>query len=524
MAVEPFAGPSLLYRIEVMNKLLFGLLLVGAVGCSALAVDPSVSVSGENFVDAQGRTVVFNGINHVNKSRDQGYVCSDDSLTFIKFRDWGFNLVRYGIIWDRLEPQPGVIDTAYLRQIDRRVRWAGENGIYLLLDMHQDLYSYKWADGAPEWATITDSLPHVTGAVWSDAYMMSPALNRAFDHFWRNTPASDGVGLMDHYAAVWRVVASRYADSAWVVGYDVMNEPFPASAGEEATQSLMQGLGESLPGYSIEMWFDPEKRTQMLDLLSDKATFKKITSGAAEAAKKFDQGPLSTLYQKVRDAVRSVDKRHILFLEHSYMGNMGVPASFLIPTDSLGAADNLVAYAPHAYDLVVDSPSATKPDYRRVESIYEEVFAFGRKNRLPVVVGEWGAYYMGFEAVVPAIFQIDLIERATVGQTYWAYWTGIEGQDYFDKVLHRIYPQATAGTIIAYGNDYDAGRFSMEWDEAGSEAQTRIYLPDVRGLVDRMVIEPATSWRVEPLGGSDAGLLYIEPSGGARALQIIYPK
>lgn len=507
-----------------MKQFLLSLLALVALGCTPKAADSFVSVADGTFVDGQGRTVVFNGINHVNKNRDQGYVCADDSLTFRKFRDWGFNLVRYGIIWDRLEPAPGVIDTAYLAEIDRRVRWAGQNGIYLLLDMHQDLYSYQWADGAPEWATITDSLPHVTGAMWSDAYLMSPALRRAFDHFWNNTPASDSVGLMDHYVAVWRAVAARYADSVWVVGYDVMNEPFPASFGAEASAALMTGFSQAVEGYSPQMWADPEQRTKLFDLLSDKATFKKITSGAAEAAKKFDQGPLSTLYQKVRDAVRSVDTRHILFLEHSYIGNMGVPASFILPVDSLGVVDPLVAYAPHAYDLVTDTHAAAKPDYRRVESIFEEVIDFGRKNKLPVVVGEWGAYYLGMKAAAPASYQIGLIEQAAAGQTYWAYWEGIEGQDYFDFALRRIYPQATAGTILAYGNHYDKGHFSMEWTEQNAAQPTRIYLPDVRGLNERMSLNPATEWRVEPYPHTNAGLLYIEPCGKERTVTIIYPK
>ena len=514
-----------------MKRLLLPLSVVLAAACSPKAEDPFLSVSDGRFVDAAGRTVVFNGVNHVNKNRSEGYVCADDSLTFIKFRDWGFNLVRYGIIWDRLEPAPGRIDTAYLREIDRRVRWAGQNGIYLLLDMHQDLYSYKWADGAPEWATLTDSLPHVEGAMWSDAYMLSPALRRAFDHFWANTPASDGIGLMDHYAAAWRSVAARYADSAWVVGYDVMNEPFPASHGAEASAALMQGFAEALADKGIAlsspeayaaMWADAKQRTVLFDLLSDKAVFKKITRGAAEAAKAFDRGPLTTLYQKVRDAVRSVDRRHILFLEHSYIGNMGVPASFLVPIDSLtGAPDPLVAYAPHAYDLVTDTHAASKPDFRRVESIFEEVFAFGREHNLPVVVGEWGAYYLGMQAAEPAAFQIGLVERAAAGQTYWAYWPGIEGQDYFDLALRRIYPQATAGTLIAYRNDYNQGRFTMEWDEGQAAAATRIYLPDLRDLDSRTTLHPSSAWSVEPLGGG-AGLMTIEPCAARRKLDITY--
>lgn len=58
----------------------------------------------------------------------------------------------------------------------------------LILDMHQDLYSRKFDNGAPLWATLDDGAEHVTGTIWSDAYLMSPAVQRAFDNFWQNRP------------------------------------------------------------------------------------------------------------------------------------------------------------------------------------------------------------------------------------------------------------------------------------------------------------------------------------------------
>lgn len=75
------------------------------------------------------------------------------------------------------------------------MEYAHKAGISFFLDFHQDLYGVAfgldapfWADGAPAWATITDGLPHVAGDLWSGAYLISPALNRAFEHFWNNDP------------------------------------------------------------------------------------------------------------------------------------------------------------------------------------------------------------------------------------------------------------------------------------------------------------------------------------------------
>lgn len=202
---------------------------------------PFLRVENQRFVDTQNREVILNGINHVVKDPAQNYLYPDDEQLFQAFREYGFNCIRYGIIWDGLEPEPGVINEEYLQEIDKRVRWAEENGIWLVLDMHQDLFSRKFSDGAPIWATLDQEKPHQTGAIWSDAYLMSPAVQQAFDSFWQNAPAEDGVGLQDHYIQVWKVLADRYKNSPAVAGFDVMNEPFMGSQAPLVFEDLLQG-------------------------------------------------------------------------------------------------------------------------------------------------------------------------------------------------------------------------------------------------------------------------------------------
>ncbi|MCP4310210.1 MAG: cellulase family glycosylhydrolase [Bacteroidetes bacterium] len=97
-------------------------------------------------------------------------------------------------------------------KVDGRIRWASENRIYVMPDMHPDLYPVQFSDGAPDWATLTDGQPHQTGVVWSDAYLISSAVQTAFGNFRKNTSASDGIGIQDHYANLWRTIAERYAD------------------------------------------------------------------------------------------------------------------------------------------------------------------------------------------------------------------------------------------------------------------------------------------------------------------------
>src|SRR5207245_3563172 len=76
----------------------------------------------------------------------------------------GFNLIRLGVSWSRAAPHPGAIDHAYLAQVAQVAHWAADNGIYTVVDMHQDRYNrHLWAgnevDGAPDWATFTSGTP-----------------------------------------------------------------------------------------------------------------------------------------------------------------------------------------------------------------------------------------------------------------------------------------------------------------------------------------------------------------------------
>ena len=77
----------------------------------------SITVSDGKFVDNLGRQVILNGINVISKSKEQGYLVNEDSTLYARLRDWGFNSVRFGIIWDGIEPEPGVYNEAYLEGI-----------------------------------------------------------------------------------------------------------------------------------------------------------------------------------------------------------------------------------------------------------------------------------------------------------------------------------------------------------------------------------------------------------------------
>lgn len=157
-------------------------------------------------------------------------------------------MIRLNISWSALEPERGQYSDAYLSQIDDALRWGREAGVYIVLDMHQDGWwngpspenvacrpgtEPMWGyDGAPEWATITEGAPRCqfTGRD------ISPAGNRAFEHFYFNTN-----GVRDALAETWGMLAMRYQSNPMVAGFDLLNEP---GFGETAPATTALKLGE----------------------------------------------------------------------------------------------------------------------------------------------------------------------------------------------------------------------------------------------------------------------------------------
>ncbi|GGW35544.1 hypothetical protein GCM10007383_20680 [Arenibacter certesii] len=496
----------------------------------------SITIIGNRFVDESGREVILNGINIVSKNKNEGYIFQSGPELYENLSKWGVNCIRFIIIWDRLEPEPGVYNEEYLKEIDQRIALAEKNNLFVVLDMHQDLFSVKYADGAPEWATLDEGKPHTTGAIWSDAYMMSEAVQTAFDNFWLNKPASDGIGLQDHYAALWKHIATRYADNATVIGYDIMNEPFPGSSAIESTRTLLKAFGElyySHTGEILEeeqlaaMWADEKQRMEALKLISNEENYDFVFSQLYKLNREFETNHLQKMYQKVAQAIREVDRNNILFLEHSYYSNTGVASSIERTTLPDGRPDPLVAYAPHGYDLVTDTEAVATASNERVSYIYNQIAKKGEQLKMPVWLGEWGAFYGNSISVIPtAKNAVQLIEKHLFGNAYWSYDPGTENLEYFKQILVRAYPAYVNGELISYGNDFDSQQFNMVWKEAKkSNAGTMVFIPSLSKL-NREALEEWGDVEIEKINYSDAAWLVILPEDGKgeRKLTLYFDK
>ena len=175
---------------------------------------------------------------------------------------WGFNTLRLLTTWEAVEHRgPGQYDIQYLDYLTEVCRRAGEHGLYLFIDFHQDVWSrMTGGDGAPGWTFEAVGLDfsrfsdadaaHVMQARYDyadprrrqDAYpQMSwganhrlPATGIMWTLFWGGrlfTPdfTVEGENVQDflqgRYLGAMDQVARRLADMPHVLGFDTLNEP-----------------------------------------------------------------------------------------------------------------------------------------------------------------------------------------------------------------------------------------------------------------------------------------------------------
>ncbi len=68
---------------------------------------------------------------------------------------------------------------------------------------------------------------------------LNPAEGYAWNAFWRNAPAQDGIGLQDHYARAWEHVAALFRGNPGVFGYELINEPWPGLVWEPCANPVV---------------------------------------------------------------------------------------------------------------------------------------------------------------------------------------------------------------------------------------------------------------------------------------------
>ncbi len=269
-------------------------------------------IEGGHFVDAYGRQVILRGVNLGGDSKvpfpDGGTQYPSDfanhrEVSFVgrpfplaeaeehlaRIRHWGFNCLRLITTWEAVEHAgPDQYDVAYLDYFEAVCRKAGEHGLYVFIDFHQDVWSrMSGGDGAPGWtfeavgldfrkfepagaahvmqhrfdytkaSNLQDSYPPMS---WSSNYRM-PVNGIMWTLFWGGATITpdfqiDGINvqayLQSHLLGAMNAVAVRVKTMPHVIGFDTLNEPGIGWLGQGLSPLIKDGIVQSpspaLPG------------------------------------------------------------------------------------------------------------------------------------------------------------------------------------------------------------------------------------------------------------------------------------
>lgn len=237
-------------------------LFVAAV--ARLRIDPRT----RQFVDEDGFHRHFHGFNVVVKNApyfpsngafDADMSLNDDDMDFMVKN--GFNAVRLGIMWPGIFPTPGSPNVAYLAQMKSIVNRLHSKGIYVILDLHQDLLSRSFCgEGVPDWLLndtsfdTGDAFPAPLDDPYGPnpsldlcfkkifgVYYMTHAVSKGFDVLYNGfrsqladpnattsarRNAETSVALANGLKEYWATVAAYFNGTEGIIGYELFNEPW----------------------------------------------------------------------------------------------------------------------------------------------------------------------------------------------------------------------------------------------------------------------------------------------------------
>jgi hypothetical protein len=443
--------------LAVLTPLLAAAVAVGSTGITttARADDPAVprlARDGLTLVDQYGRQVIVHGLNFVWKKAPYappdtpaGFTAADAQWLY----DHGFNGARLGVLWAGVNPTaPGVADASYFAKWDRVVDLMADKGIWMQFDMHQDQWHETYGgEGVPDWA-MQRPAQYASSAVPKVAFPLgywTPEVSTVYDNFWANKN-----GLLDHWVTFWKQVAAHYKNQPYSMGYDLINEPWAglewagciliAGCPTTYTKELQPAQNKALAGIRTVdpkniVWYEPQQLAAGLAL----PTHLKSVPGEANLGLSWHN-----------------------YCSATFLASLGVP---------LDLTESCKAYTRNRENNAIKQATTM--------------------NAVPLM-SEWGATDNARALQIDA----DSADDNNMGWLYWAYkyWNDPTTADTAQGLFHddadlssvktdklaqlvRTYPQATAGSNLAYQYDTKSGLFTMSYKaDPTITAPTRIFV------------------------------------------------
>lgn len=489
-----------------------------------------IIVDGKRFIDEYGRHRIFNGVNFDDKCGDR--ICNIHNkdlmdITLRKISENGWNIIRLGIPWAAIEPKPNEYNEEYIGKVITFLDLCEKYGIYVFIDMHQDLFSGavdQWGDGAPEWACLRKRKKiRRSKLVWATGYFWDKGVHQCFDNFWADAEVN-GIGLQTYFINMWCHLAEKVKDHPALLGFDLFNEPYPGSDGGKIFRKLILNLSKTVitDKRCNKPWLIKQLVTgnahRVLEPFEDPDLFRKVTKAGDELQRKFDEEVYSKFINRLSKAVRNVTDKGIIIVESCYYTNLGIPFC-MPPVNYDGVREGQFCYSPHGYDLTVDTPTYDYASNSRVWSIFEEKKRTQDKWNTPVLVGEWGGYWSGDRWLEHLKFLLAKFDEKQWSQAYYAYTLRFFVYDGFDKVeeiLKRPVPQAVCGDIINYCHDREKNEFTLEFtQEREFDVPTVIYAhKEVES------IETDGEYKIIPLGKNGESRIEITTKPGTHKVNL----
>jgi endoglycosylceramidase len=201
-------------------------------------------------------------------------------------------------------------------------------------------------------------------------------------------------------------------------------------------------------------------------------------------------------------------------MANNYYSNMGIPCcNTHIKTN--GETESQQVFAPHAYDLMVDTPAYKYASNSRVGSIFDEHKRSQERLGIPVLVGEWGGQSEGTDWLFHIEYLLDKFDGYHWGHTYWAYYDGLLS-DPIMTCLRRTSPVAVCGSIKEYSLDRENDIFTLTYDQDKEYGlPTEIYVHKAAKSV-----ECDGEYALEPIGENGAAMLKISAGAGTHKVVI----
>jgi endoglycosylceramidase len=464
-----------------------------AIASLAQPAEP-IGHAGRWLTDAHGRVLLIHGINVSMKgtlAHSQSYKFGADDAAFLATN--GFNAVRLTVERYNIEPTAGHFDPAYLAFIRRTVKLLHSYGVMTLIDFHQDEFGPVFNDnGYPAWMTSTGGLPNLSQVGFPLQYLLNPAVNHAFDNLWNNGNDNRGESMWADDAEILGTAAAALARTPGVLGYDVINEPWP---------------GTQYPSCFVVLVGCPG----------------------------FDAGKFSSYYAAMDKAIRAEDATHLVFIEPLVSFNYGIPTSVTPPS-----GDRRIGFSFHDYpvcsaagDAGLGLPVGTACGVESKLAINNAV-AYATQQSTALLETEFGA------TTQPAAIRQSAAayDAAMVPWMFWSYQevAGLGSGGVFTTPpartpnraaltsLARPYPQLVSGIPAGYGYSPNTHVFTASYSTQrargkgsfGTNAVSQFSIP--RLAYPQGYVASVTGGQV--VSGANSPLLLITADAGARRVTV----